>query len=360
MRNKAGRKALRERRTVLLAAGAALALGLLAACAPRQSQPVVTEDDLTPPSAAQNAIELDAGNGRNYAYDWPAGDVEATMARTEEEEKSYFKEMDEWLARAEQMTPEELAEAGFASIEQAREQHRMIQAHQTEKIASYREYLEKQAALDPVVSPQEAANRAGALFEQFYGVDLSEDVLQLECYETQGDTLLDPERTGPQRPIWAVTLRKIQDPDTENNLSCTMDATTGEILFTDYTASGQEIEARRELPHPASFEQFDGYAAGTGRWNADDPSFAPLVEEAERNLERLLSGSVLTAGARVTQVRGDLTEYDGGENTLWFSVSCDNGRRYRIAADMRYDPLGPDGTQTPFPMRGFRVWSDAD
>lgn len=362
MRDKEKRRALRERRTVLLAAGAALAAlcASLSACAPWQSQPVVTEDDLTPPSAAQDAIELDAGNGRNYAYDWPAEDVDATMARLEEKERGYFKEMDEWLKRAEQMTPAELNEAGFSSVEQAREQHKMIQEHQRENLVSQREYLEKQAALDPVVSPQEAANRAGAMFEQLYGVELLQEVLQLECRETQGDAVLDPERDGPLRPIWAVTLRKRKDPDTENNLFCTMDATTGEILFTDYTASEQEIHARRALPHPESFGQFEDYAAGTGRWNADDPAFSPLAEEAERSLERLLSGSVLTAGARVTEVRWELEEQDGGGNTLWFSIRCESGKRYRAAADMQYDPLGPGGAQTPFPMRGFRVWSDTD
>ena len=47
---------------------AALTMSALVSCAPQESRPVVTSDDLTPPSAAQEAIAQDIGGGKNYAY----------------------------------------------------------------------------------------------------------------------------------------------------------------------------------------------------------------------------------------------------------------------------------------------------
>lgn len=40
---------------------AALTMSALVSCAPQESRPVVTSDDLTPPSAAQEAIAQDIG-----------------------------------------------------------------------------------------------------------------------------------------------------------------------------------------------------------------------------------------------------------------------------------------------------------
>lgn len=45
---------------------AALTMSALVSCAPQESRPVVTSDDLTPPSAAQEAIAQEAGGGKNY------------------------------------------------------------------------------------------------------------------------------------------------------------------------------------------------------------------------------------------------------------------------------------------------------
>lgn len=43
---------------------AALTMSALVSCAPQESRPVVTSDDLTPPSAAQEAIAQEAGGGK--------------------------------------------------------------------------------------------------------------------------------------------------------------------------------------------------------------------------------------------------------------------------------------------------------
>ena len=58
---------------------AALTMSALVSCAPQESRPVVTSDDLTPPSAAQEAIAQEAGGGKNYAYYWQAENAEETL-----------------------------------------------------------------------------------------------------------------------------------------------------------------------------------------------------------------------------------------------------------------------------------------
>ena len=58
---------------------AALTMSALVSCAPQESRPVVTSDDLTPPSAAQEVIAQEAGGGKNYAYYWQAENAEETL-----------------------------------------------------------------------------------------------------------------------------------------------------------------------------------------------------------------------------------------------------------------------------------------
>lgn len=339
----------------------ALALGLLAACAQQPgARPTVTQDDLTQSSAVQDVLEQDAGNGKSYAYRWEAGDIEAAMAQRNEHVQAYLAQLGEQMEKIENMTPEELAEAGFGSVEQAREQHEQAREYELEGLEAYREYLEEQAALDPAVSPQEAANRAGVILEELYGVDLSQKVLELECRETSGDDMPHPNRVGALRPIWSVFLEEAADGVlfSTSSVSCTMDATTGEIVFIDYTPSAQEFEERRALPYPACFVGAGDDESGFGRWDETEASFAPMLETAAQSLRQLLSGSPLVGGAQVTEVRGEITEYEEGANALWLYLSCDDGKSYRLQAKMPYDPFCTEGAGTPYPMRGFRMWND--
>ena len=337
-------------------------LGLLTACARQPGgQPTVTQDDLIQLSTVQDVLEQDAGNGKNYAYHWDAEDVEATMAQQNERIQAHIAQMEEFLEKAENMTPEELKEAGFDSIDQVREAYEQLRRNELEGLVSDREYLEKEAALDPVVSPQEAANRAGVIFEELYGVDLSQSVLELDCWESSGDDILHPDRVGALRPIWAVCLEEAADGVlfSTNSIDCTMDATTGEILFIGYTPSAQELAERAKLPYPACFTEIGEGGFGFGRWKAEDPSFAPVIEEAVQNLRQTLSGSALLGGAQVADIREEVTEHEEGMNELWFYLSCDDGKSFRLRASMRYDPFITDGEGTPYPMRGFSVWADA-
>lgn len=343
-----------------------LSLVLLASCAAWESRPTVTDDDLTQSSNIQDVLEQDAGNGKNYAYQWDAGDIEATMAQRYEQEQAYFAQMDERLEEIENMTPEELAEAGVVSVEQAREQNEMIKAHQLEKLEILRASLEKQAALDPVISPQEAANRAGVIFEELYGVDFSQETLILTCLGTSDGVIAFADGSGTQRPVWSVSLPSTEDGTEDGtmfitcSMDCMMDATTGEIICVNYMPSTRELEQRKALPEPACYTSAGTDGGDVGMWDADDASFALLVETFAPQLQGLLSGSRLVGGAQVTQVRAEVRLlYDDLEwNELALYAECDNGSRYCLTARMSYDPFSGDETETRYILRGFYVYNE--
>lgn len=336
---------------------------LLTACAGQPGgQTTVTQDDLTQLSTVQDVLERDVGNGKNYAYHWGAEDIEATMAQLNEQIQTLRAQREEWLKDAENMTPEELAEAGFESIGQAREALEQLQKYEQEMLESEREALEEQAALDPVVSPQEAANRAGVLFEQMFGVDLSQEVLKLNCRESGGDTILHPDRMGALRPVWAVSRDEAADGVlfSTSSFYCTLDATTGEIIAVNYDPTAQDFEQLRALPYPACFVELGDGGNGFGRWNTEDPSFGPMVEQVVQSLRQSLSGSPLTGGAQVADIQWEVKEFakesEDGRNEVWFRVSCDDGKSYSLQAAMPYDLFY--GEATGYPMRGFRMWND--
>lgn len=352
--------------------GAAMLWGMLAVCVLTAcagtfaGQPTVTADDLTQSSNIQDVLEQDAGNGKNYAYQWDAGDIEATMAQRYEQEQAYFAQMDERLEEIENMTPEELAEAGVASVEQAREQQEMIKAHQLEKLEARRESLKKEAALDPVISPQEAANRAGVIMEELYGVDLSQQVLELTCFGASDGVITFADGSGTQRPVWSVSLPAQEGEKAGNVMYITcgmdlmMDATTGEIVSVTYTPGAPEFEQRRALPKPDCYLQGSTDGNNIGVWDANDASFDLLVEAFTPRLQSLLSGSLLTGGAQVTQVRAEVQQtYEDQEwNELVLYAECNNGSRYRFRTQMPYNPFGGREADTRYLLRGFHVESD--
>lgn len=149
---------------------AALTMSALVSCAPQESRPVVTSDDLTPPSAAQEAIAQEAGGGKNYAYYWQAENAEETLQMLREAYEQEVNDAKELIAKGE----EAVKAAGYPSLAEAQQAVEARQARIEQDLADNQKRLEAELALDPVVSAQEAANLAGSLFEKLYGFDLSE------------------------------------------------------------------------------------------------------------------------------------------------------------------------------------------
>ena len=343
-------KQLKFTAQALATMGLSGALTLLAACAPQQSQPVVTEDDLTPPSTVQDVLAMTEDGGENYAYYWMAEDVEASMAQYKEEKErqlaSYIENLREC---SEEELRAELSATGCESREQAEEAMR----EWTERaIEESRWGLEAEHALHPAVSAQEAANRAGAAMEEAFGVDLSDQTLTVSCIE-------DIFQTG-KRHVWWVDLPEEADGTlfSSASMNCHIDATTGEVLSAGYWPSSEEWEEMRGDTLPACFEPFDEYTEGIGRWNADDPSFAPMAERLKPCLTQALSGTALTGGAQVTDVRVEVVEQEANTNTLLLYADCDNGRTYQMLPPDRYDTIYTDTQARAFPLRSFNIYSD--
>ena len=216
---------------------AALTMSALASCAPQESRPVVTSDDLTPPSAAQEAIAQEAGGGKNYAYYWQAENAEETLQMLREAYEQEVNDAKELIAKGE----EAVKAAGYPSLAEAQQAVEARQARIEQDLADNQKRLEAELALDPVVSAQEAANLAGSLFEKLYGFDLSQDTLLLQCFESDSDMSYHPAGGGVMRAIWHVSREEAADGVlfSTNAISCTLDATTGEFIAVDYTLGSE-------------------------------------------------------------------------------------------------------------------------
>lgn len=353
-RNKAMRLQNRSKHILrgVLAAGisGALVLGLLTACTGRSGeQPTVTDDDLKTFSAAQAAIALDVGNGTNYPYFWEAEDIDAAVEEWKQSEEQRIRPLLDLYASS----GEALQEAGFQTLEQA---EYFYQNSLEESARSYRENLLRAAALDPVVSAQEAANLAGIMFKQLYGVDLSQKTLNLTCYEASGKDMLYGSSSGRIRTIWMVSWWDEASQTDSYQVNCALDATTGEWIDVWYCPSAQEREQHKANALPACFVENKNVSIGiSGYWDAESPAFRPLMEQVEARVGKALSGSVLVGGAEVTEIRAEVSEPQNGFNELALWVNCSNGKTYRMTWEYPYDPYDPifADEEPEFPLRSF-------
>lgn len=311
---------------------AALTMGVLTACAgPLTGQPAVTADDLRPGSAVENAIEQ-GNTDKTYAWHWRALDIDAAAAQ---------------------------ASAALGESE-----------HHDEMAEHYRAWLAQEASLDPAVSPQEAANIAGTVFELLYGVDLSQDTFELSCSEISAPYILpDAPETGapytlPETPengaprlMWTVWREKPGEgsPTSANILWCAIDAATGELIEISYQPDAAEEKERSRETLPACFIEMSRERRGYGRWDPDDPAFAPMAEKIGARLQAQLSKSPLTGGAAVTAMRTEVRENGDGRNHLYLHAECENGRTWQLLVVSPYDPLYWDADKPEYPLRGVYI-----
>ncbi|MCM1297704.1 MAG: hypothetical protein NC311_19375 [Muribaculaceae bacterium] len=316
------------RRAAALLAGT-LALNLLAGCADSGSQPVVTDDDLTPNSAVQAALSLEAGNGKTYAYYWPAEDPEAAAeAKRQDDEES----LQTRLAQ------------GVLTQEQADARRQAYEQGTLEQIAVW----QKERQLDPVVSPQEAANRAGWLAEELYGLDMSQTEIELRCAEEYD--LAAGQASG--RLLWTATNRK-----GPTLFYCLQDATTGEWLSTSYSPQQEELDRAWSTPAVSCFT-LNGPVSESllGEWHTDDPAFEQTVARIQEQARAALSGSMLVDGAAVTGI--ELVYPEGHPmDVLEFRVTCDNGKTCHLSA-VRETQAYPEYDHDGYLMRGYGFEKD--
>lgn len=338
---------------------AVLTMSALVSCAPQESRPVVTSDDLTPPSAAQEAIAQEAGGGKNYAYYWQAENAEETLQMLREAYEQEVNDAKELIAKGE----EAVKAAGYPSLAEAQQAVEARQARIEQDLADNQKRLEAELALDPVVSAQEAANLAGSLFEKLYGFDLSQDTLLLQCFESDSDMSYHPAGGGVMRAIWHVSREEAADGVlfSTNAISCTLDATTGEFIAVDYTLGSEEIAAMQATAVPACFiQRADPDAAGSyGYWDETEASYAGTVEKLKQQAKEQLSGSALVGGAAVTEVRAELEGKieESGENLISLWVDCDSGKTYQLYRGYYLQPY-VNYDFGGYPLRAYRITND--
>lgn len=307
----------------------ALALSLLAGCGANESEAVVTEDDLTPASAAQDALQQEAGSGKTYRYFWAVEDPQ----RGEEWARSRIEERDRERVERPENSDEE-TQALFARLHQ-------------QTIDLWLEDLAKQQQLPaPAVSPQEAANLAGRMLEQVYGLDLSAEELMLWLTEIG----FDPQTEEPQYMVWKVTDLR------EERFLCEINAETAAYEYLSYEKSWDTELAEAEQTPRAGCCHTLNESDSSLVWEPDSPEFAPLTRQMMDEISTALSGSLLVDGAQVTSV--ELLPLDPivgeGEPTvtdLHFIAHCDNGQDYHLwGGRLKFYPEYDCGG---YPLRGY-------
>ena len=320
-----------------------LTLSLAAGCAASESKPVVTSDDLTPFSTS--ILDTDGEQG---------GDVQPAVSVPEKKDYPY-----NWLPKDTETSLERLRQQLIAEHENDTEgfkDRQELEAWVDEKITNTRLEWENERALDPVVSPQEAANCAGALFETLYGIDLTNKTLNMLCY------IHSFYNSGIARSMWRVSVRNDSVDGNYARIECHIDATTGEVIQVNWLVTNEECFQIRETPVPDCFIPIkvpSGWMRGG--WDETHPNFAPTMQALIDEFTPLVSGSILTNGAAVTSVEYQLSDRgikDETVNRLYFFVACDNGKTYLMERDeatqpyLEYDFGG-------YPLRAYNIYDTA-
>lgn len=327
-----------QRGSALLAG--ALTLSLLPGCAASTSAPVVTEDDLTPSSAAQEILEQD------YAYFWFGEALDKDPERVEQLVLNYLQHGAQTLRellQTDQFSDED-KEAIKAELENTESEQ--MQSQQMEQV---QKWAQEQQEYDPVISPQEAANRAGLLFEQAYGLDLTDTEIYVNCYQYTASGGYTP---YGGRMIWeAVALDgPLASIDTAEQARafCKFDSTTGEFIEAAYYFGEEEMAAMQNTPiHEA-------YLPGTYQWDTQHPKYTEIAETMRQQLTEAFSGCMFADGAAVTDAEQIQDKY----TCLTYRLCCDNGRNYELSRHTEVDPY----TQYDFggyPLRACFILNEA-
>ena len=185
--------------------------------APRQ--PAVTADSLGGTDLAQNALAAAAGDGKNYPYVYPRGDIETAVEDTRQALENAIK--------GALMSADHYREQG--DTEQAERQEQLARQSREEletNLADARRQLEREAELAKDAIPaQEAANIAGVWMEQAYGMEIGDTPLELSLHYVE------------EKPT-AWTVAYPHEEKTANNPTLArvyVDALTGSCLL--YTSA---------------------------------------------------------------------------------------------------------------------------
>lgn len=318
----------------------AMLLALLPGCAADTSEPVFTEDDLTPSSTVQEVLEQD------FTYFWIGDAQDKDPERFAQIARNTLQ-----YQNAKVQAVHETLQQTSLTDEQRESAEAQLKEYETEAIGELQEMARAQLAFDPVLSPQEAANRAGQLMEECYGLDLTDTEFFIQCYQpSPGSSYYNG------RLVWEISALHeplvILDPyggnQEQTRAYCTLDATTGELVSAIYCFTEQEYAAMESLPASEAFLPQDL------KWDTQNPAYAEASDTVQQQLILAFSGSMMADGARVT----DAEPIEGTYTPLAYRLRCDNGRTYDLMRDLtidRYTACDFDG----YPLRSCLIRNEA-
>ena len=260
-------------------------------------------DSLSVVPAADAAMGV-AENGKLYDYFW-RGEMDEQQL-----EEQCEKEWQKILAEYQEM------DADQETIENRRKEF-------DGEIDWMKKELEKARLLDPAVSAQEAANTAGMLFEDAYGLDPEENTLFLDCVE-------NPDSRGVKRLEWLIQTGR-QNPSEEGMGFCAVDATTGKVISCSYLPSGWETEncvSEELLPVVRTYSE-EGrqlYA-----YDPSHPQWPEFAEEKRAQIQAFLRQAGLDKNRTVERIQAEENELNG----FRFTVSFADGGKAEIQFSLR-------------------------
>ena len=166
---------------------------------------------------------------------------------------------------------------------------------------------------EAVVSPQQAANIAGMLFENAYGLNQTGKVISLQYFVVEDI-----------QPRWCAMSEGWQE-DGVSYAECTIEAQTGDLLLCIYRPTLEEQSIYMEKHQPFVIKTpcaEGGYRLST---DFDDPSYAAYLQQEIDRIRVFLTQAGLDKKSPVASIVPS-TDEDGKPNSAPYYVTYEDGR----------------------------------
>ncbi len=291
-----------KRRAAVCIAAVLLAGGLLlTGCGGSASSLTGQDDDsLSVTPAADLVLEEVASNGKTYAYDWVGEMSEEELARRAQQEQEQLRSRME---------------------EEGEDPDKIDLALQDYTVQLEREQEELQAAQQRGTSltAQEAANLAGVLMEEVYGLALEGRTIRLYLTLTETETievLMGLKEPYPQKVVWEAELEK--GSEQESSAQCTIDANSGKLLSCCYLPSLQE---KQDCISDEWMEFVTPQQVGGELYDTQSAAYEAYLGQTKDAIGRFLALAGLDQSAAVEKI-----EPDGEPSAARFRITYEDKR----------------------------------
>ncbi len=292
------------KRLILPILVAVTALALTACTEAEPQQPVVTQDNIEPTTTADEVVEA---------------------VQSELDFNHY------WLG--------DLDDATFVTFFE----RTMGTAPTEEDYDSFYEEAAKQKAINPIITPQEAANIAGEILVSMYGAE--KDVLDQQMF------------MHVDEDYWVVYQ---VDFSSDIAYQVLIDHTTGSIIYCYYNVIAQEYTDRMQsTPIDPSYtpSQDAPMLAADGHWDVESEGYTTTIDRLKLELKSELEGSILLQNVAITAIEVYQQQHEINAGLLSFVITLDDGRELSAARSIQaipYTSFDHDG----YPLRAYTIGFD--